>query len=43
MGDKSPKANERKKKQHAAEKSQKKADANSKANPAPAIPGKKGR
>jgi hypothetical protein len=43
MGDKSPKSKERRKKQDAAEKSQKKADANSKANPAPAVPGKKGK
>jgi hypothetical protein len=43
MGDKSPKSNERKKKQHEAEKNQKKADAFSKAHPAPTVPGKKGR
>ena len=41
MGDKSPKANERKKKQDAAEKSQKKSDAFNKAHPAPMVPGKK--
>jgi len=41
MGDKSPKANERKKKQDQAEKNQKKADAFTKAHPAPAVPGKK--
>ena len=43
MGDKSPKSNERKKKQHAAEKDQKKADAYSKAHPAPTVPGRKGK
>jgi len=43
MGDKSPKSNERRKKQDAAEKNQKKADAHSKAHPAPAVPGKKGK
>ena len=40
MGDKSPKSTERKKKQHAAEESQKKADAFAKQHPAPAVPGK---
>jgi hypothetical protein len=43
MGDKSPKSNERKKKQAATEKSQKKADALTKAHPAPTVPGKKGK
>jgi hypothetical protein len=43
MGDKSPKSNERKKKQDAAEKNQKKADAYAKAHPVPAAPVKKGR
>ena len=43
MGDKSPKSNERKKKQAAAEKNQKKADASAKAHPAPAVPGKRGK
>ena len=43
MGDKSPKANERKKKQEAAEKNQKKADAHTKAHPVPAAPVKKGK
>jgi len=43
MGDKSPKANERKKKQNTAEKNQKKADAYTKAHPAPAAPVKKGK
>ena len=43
MGDKSPKANERKKKQDTAEKNQKKASAYSKAHPNPAVPGKKGK
>jgi hypothetical protein len=41
MGDKSPKSTERKKKQDAAQKNQKKADAFTKAHPAPAVPGKK--
>jgi hypothetical protein len=41
MGDKSPKSKERQKKQDAAEKSQKKADAFTKAHPAPAVPGKR--
>jgi hypothetical protein len=43
MGDKSPKSNERKKKQDSAEKDKKKADAYTKAHPAPAVPAKKGR
>ena len=43
MGDKSPKSKERQKKQHDAEKSQKKADAFTKAHPAPSVPGKKGK
>ena len=43
MGDKSPKSKERKKKQDAAEKSQKKSDAFVKSHPAPAVPGKKGK
>jgi hypothetical protein len=43
MGDKSPKANERKKKQDAAEKNQKKSDAHAKAHPAPAVPARKGK
>jgi hypothetical protein len=42
MGDKSPKSTERKKKQHAAEEKQKKADAFAKQHPAPAVPGNKG-
>jgi hypothetical protein len=41
MGDKSPKANQRKQKQNAAEKSRKKAEAFAKAHPEPAVPGKK--
>ena len=43
MGDKSPKSNERLKKQDAAEKSRKKSEAFTKAHPAPAVPGKKGK
>ena len=43
MGDKSPKSNDRKKKQDAAEKKQKQADKFTKAHPTPAIPAKKGR
>jgi len=43
MGDKSPKANERQKKQQAAEKNQKKSDAFTKAHPAATVPGKKGK
>jgi hypothetical protein len=43
MGDRSPKATERKKKQHAAEDRQKKADAHAKQHPAPAVPGSKGK
>jgi len=43
MGDKSPKSKERQKKQDAAEKTQKKADAYTKAHPAPAVPSKKGK
>jgi hypothetical protein len=43
MGDKSPKANERKKKQDKAEKNQKQADAYAKAHPVPVVPGKKGK
>ena len=43
MGDKSPKSNERKKKQEAAEKDRKKADAYTKAHPTPSVPGKKGK
>jgi len=43
MGDKSPKSNERKKKQDVAEKKQKKSDAYAKAHPAPGAPVKKGR
>jgi hypothetical protein len=43
VGDKSPKSNERKKKQEAAEKSQKKADAYTKSHPAPSVPGKRGK
>ena len=43
MGDKSPKSNERRKKQNAVEKNQKKADAHAKAHPTPAVPGKKGK
>jgi hypothetical protein len=41
MGDKSPKSNDRKKKQDAAEKKQKQSDAFAKAHPAPAAPFKK--
>jgi hypothetical protein len=41
VGDKSPKSKERLKKQDAAEKAQKKADAYTKAHPAPDVPGKK--
>ena len=40
MGDKSPKSKERKKKQDAAEKDRKKADAIAKAHPTPDVPGK---
>ena len=43
MGDKSPKSNERRKKQDAAEKNRQKANAIAKAHPAPAVPGKKGK
>lgn len=43
MGDKSPKSKDKKKKQDSAEKSQKKAAAFAKANPAPGVPAKKGR
>ena len=43
MGDKSPKANERKKKQDAVEKRKKKDDAFTKTHPTPAVPGKKGK
>jgi hypothetical protein len=43
MGDRSPKSKERQKKQDAAEKIQKKADASAKAHPTPAVPGKKGK
>ena len=43
MGDKSPKSKERLKKQDAAEKVQKKADAYTKAHPAPAPPARKGK
>jgi hypothetical protein len=43
MGDKSPKSNDRKKKQDAAEKKQKEVDAYSKAHPAPQLPSKKGK
>ena len=43
MGDKSPKSKERQKKQDAAEKNQKKVDSFTKAHPAPAVPGKKGK
>jgi len=42
VGDKSPKSNERKKKQDAVEKDRKKADAFTKAQPPPVVPGKKG-
>lgn len=41
MGDKSPKSKDRQKKQAAAEKTQKQADAYTKAHPAPAELGKK--
>ena len=43
MGDKSPKANERQKKQAVAEKSQQKAAAFSKAHPVQGVPVKKGK
>lgn len=43
MGDKSPKSKNRQKKQDTAHKTQKKADAFAKANPAPANPLKTGR
>lgn len=43
MGDKSPKSKERMKKQDAADKNQKKANAFAKAHPVPAVPGKKGK
>ena len=43
MGDKSPKSNDRKKKQAVAEKSHKQADAYTKAHPAQVLPGKKGK
>ena len=43
MGDKSPKSKERKKKQDAAEENRKKAGAFTKAHPAPAVPGNKGK
>ncbi len=43
MGDKSPKANDRKKKQAVAEKSHKQAAAFTKAHAAPELPGKKGK
>jgi hypothetical protein len=43
MGDKSPKANDRQRKQDAAQKSQKKAAAAAKAAPGPAVPIRKGK
>ena len=43
MGDKSPKSKDRQKKQDTAQKSQKKATAFAKMNPAPALPHKKGK
>jgi hypothetical protein len=43
MGDKSPKSKDRQKKQDTAQKSQKKAAAFAKMNPAPALPRKKGK
>jgi len=43
MGDKSPKSNDRLKKQAATEKNQKQAAAFTKAHPAPVVPGKKGK
>ena len=43
MGDKSPKAKDRQKKQDTAEKNQKKEAAIKKATPAPAAPAKKGK
>jgi hypothetical protein len=43
MGDKSPKSKDRRKKQDAAQQSQKKAAAFAKANPAPGAPPKKGK
>ena len=43
MGDKSPKSNDRKKKQAAADKNQKQAAAFTKSHPAPTVPGKKGK
>jgi hypothetical protein len=43
MGDKSPKSNDRKKKQAESEKNQKKLDASAKAHPAAAVPSRKGK
>lgn len=43
MGDKSPKSKERQKKQNAAQKNQKKANALAKSNPAPVTPTKRGK
>ena len=43
MGDKSPKEKDRQKKQAAAEKSQKQANAYTKAHPTPELPGRKGK
>lgn len=43
MGDKSPKAMDRKKKQDMANKNQKKSDAYTKAHPTPSMPSKKGK
>lgn len=43
MGDKSPKSRDRQKKQDAANKDRKKADACAKAHPPPAMPSKKGK
>jgi hypothetical protein len=43
MGDKSPKSKDRQKKQDAANKDQKKADAYTKAHPTPALPARKGK
>lgn len=43
MGDKSPKSRDRQKKQDAANKDRKKADAYAKAHPPPAMPSKKGK
>ena len=43
MGDKDPKSKQRQQKQDTTAKNQKKADAYTKAHPAPSVPGKKGK